>query len=794
MCPYRIRSAHERVVRRDYPERLSLWYGTTQLLIPKGLPMLVEVKSNVDARVGQVGREAPLLSKGAMRVLSPASFWVPEYLCASAWTEHAPFAFWLVDALRPRRIVELGTHHGFSYFAFCQAVQRLGSDTLTYAIDTWMGDEHAGFYGEAVYNAVQDRNRAHYSGFSTLLRSTFEAALPYFQDGSVDLLHIDGRHFEDVKNVFLQWVPKLAPHAIVLFHDTNVRERGFGVWRVFEELAGKYASFNFAHGNGLGVVATGEITPEALRPLFSAGTEPAVQIRTIYAALGQSLSMRRALAAKTEALGAMLGHGPALSLDHAQALGEMADGDPQVQEMLAALLRAGAQAEEFRTLMVTRMQELEALQEQYEQVAQRLTAIEASTSWKIMLRMQRVLGHAPPGLRVALRRTAKLLWWTATGQVGSPLRARRRLPARAEPLPAEPPQPELPPEESPPIPESARPLNIDFSLKVPLQHVAVPRPADGPVAAIIHMFYPDLAVEFRSYLENIPGAVDLFISTTGEFERSIVEKAFFGWSKGRVDVRLVPNRGRDIAPKLVNFRDVYDSHAYVLHLHTKRSDHASILATWRHLLLEDLLGNEATVSSIFAAFEHNPRLGMVASQHFEPVRPWINWGNNLGRATQLAARMGFDIDPSAALDFPSGSMFWARSAALRPLLDLQLATEDFDEEKGQIDNTLAHAIERLYFFACEKAGFDWIKVARPELFAHNPDIVSVRDGRELDQFFARHVFRLLDPRDVLPRTEPPPGRTGTGVKSIAQYCQRRWIEPVVCVPRVRNLVPPFWRS
>ena len=104
----------------------------------------------------------------------------------------------------------------------------------------------------------------------------------------------------------------------------------------------------------------------ALRPLFSAGPEPAVQIRTIYTALGQSLSMRRALAAKTEALGAMLGHGPALSLDHAQALGEMADGDPQVQEMLAALVRARAQAEEFRTLMVTRMQELEALQAERE--------------------------------------------------------------------------------------------------------------------------------------------------------------------------------------------------------------------------------------------------------------------------------------------------------------------------------------------------------------------------------------------------------------------------------------------
>ena len=126
-----------------------------------------------------------MLSEEVSRTISEAAFWIPEHICASAWIEHAPFAFWLVDALRPRRFVELGTHHGYSYFAFCQAAQRLGSDTAAYAIDTWIGDEHAGFYDDSVFNAVRDHNRARYSSFSTLLRSTFEAALPYFEDGSV---------------------------------------------------------------------------------------------------------------------------------------------------------------------------------------------------------------------------------------------------------------------------------------------------------------------------------------------------------------------------------------------------------------------------------------------------------------------------------------------------------------------------------------------------------------------------------------------------------------------------------
>jgi len=130
-------------------------------------------------------------------VLSRSSFWVPEYICPStpAWIEHAPFAFWICDALRPRRFVELGTHYGYSYFAFCQAIDRLALGTVAYAVDTWQGDEHAGFYDEHVFQSVAVRNNQRYSAFSCLMRSTFEDALEYFEDGSVDLLHIDGRHF-----------------------------------------------------------------------------------------------------------------------------------------------------------------------------------------------------------------------------------------------------------------------------------------------------------------------------------------------------------------------------------------------------------------------------------------------------------------------------------------------------------------------------------------------------------------------------------------------------------------------
>ena len=82
--------------------------------------------------------------------MSDTSYWMPRHVVESAWLEHAPFAFWLVDAIAPRSIVELGTHNGFSYFTFCEAIKRLRLPARAFALDSWEGDDQAGFYGQDV--------------------------------------------------------------------------------------------------------------------------------------------------------------------------------------------------------------------------------------------------------------------------------------------------------------------------------------------------------------------------------------------------------------------------------------------------------------------------------------------------------------------------------------------------------------------------------------------------------------------------------------------------------------------
>jgi hypothetical protein len=173
----------------------------------------------------------------------------------SGWLGHLAISNFLVKLVRPKIYVELGVHNGNSLLAFCNASKQIGSETVCYGIDTWDGDDFTGAYDPIIFSQL--KNLVDQNNFIChLVKSRFDDALHSFEEESIDILHIDGGHsYEEVKNDFNSWLPKVAKDGLILIHDISVKDNSFGVWRFWDEIKVEYLNIiEFDHSNGLGVV------------------------------------------------------------------------------------------------------------------------------------------------------------------------------------------------------------------------------------------------------------------------------------------------------------------------------------------------------------------------------------------------------------------------------------------------------------------------------------------------------------------------------------------------------------
>lgn len=228
----------------------------------------------------------------------------------------------------------------------------------------------------------------------------------------------------------------------------------------------------------------------------------------------------------------------------------------------------------------------------------------------------------------------------------------------------------------------------------------------GSVGFFVHLYYMDYAVRLVSALERNPQVQHVFVSTPS----SEISDFLSSWSVAhrRVDliVSLTPNRGRNFGPLLVEFSHQIKKFDIVVHLHSKKSMHQKqhFGTDWANRYWYLLLENPTLLQRSLNLIGTSPQINTISPLLADIIpADAYSWLLNEKKGGELLSKIGLQ---SSALrfPFPAGGMFMARVQALLPLFDLNWSWQDFPEEKGQIDGTTQHAVERLIGVLAEEKG------------------------------------------------------------------------------------------
>lgn len=212
---------------------------------------------------------------------------------------------------------------------------------------------------------------------------------------------------------------------------------------------------------------------------------------------------------------------------------------------------------------------------------------------------------------------------------------------------------------------------------------------------IAHIYYDDLVDSmFDTYLAPLATTCDLIVTVLNNVSQETLKKIKQKFNN--CYIVQTPNQGRDIRPFVIAYRLAHDcSYLYACKVHTKKSPQLHNGEAWRNQMLNSLL---IPANSILSQMETNPSIGLVAPQGY--LRDLSSVDMHIGNIRWLnilLTRLHKEkLIGEYAIDFPAGSMCWFRLDALSELLDESFVSiSEFELEAGQLDGTLAHALERV---------------------------------------------------------------------------------------------------
>lgn len=218
-----------------------------------------------------------------------------------------------------------------------------------------------------------------------------------------------------------------------------------------------------------------------------------------------------------------------------------------------------------------------------------------------------------------------------------------------------------------------------------------------PVAITAHVYYEDFARELIDALKNLNGITKIYLTTSSTGIKKTLEE-HLGKSGFHYEIRITPNIGRNFGPLLVEYSKSLLNETSFIHVHSKQSLHSpDFAADWLSRNINLLLTKEG-IERIGQIFRLDPQIGLAFVDASD-----LLYGSNFrwGRSRDITRRIfalfpGFEkVKWSGRLSFPAGGMFWTRTDAIRPLLELGWNYEMFPSEQGQRDGALQHGLERM---------------------------------------------------------------------------------------------------
>jgi len=213
-------------------------------------------------------------------------------------------------------------------------------------------------------------------------------------------------------------------------------------------------------------------------------------------------------------------------------------------------------------------------------------------------------------------------------------------------------------------------------------------------ALVLHLFYPEVAVELIDRVAAIGASVDVFVTHSVALDDSVL--AALERLPSTVEIVPVANRGWDIGP-LFEILPLLASRGYDLigKLHTKKGG-SGYAPEWRQLAYDGMIGSAGLVADIVAAFDRNSDLSLLGAKPlYKSVASHLF--RNAELLSDLAPQLTAPSYPPADWGFFAGTFFWAR----RSLLEKVAALADFQDASPNHDRdgALGHAVERLFGLA-----------------------------------------------------------------------------------------------